>query len=75
MTQAGTEVAKDAGGVPAPAENSRRVCCISCGHTLMEVSVETPEGSCVWMKTKCKDCKTFNVIVYKDGRLNVSTVS
>ncbi len=41
----------------------------------MEVSVETPEGSCVWMKTKCKDCKTFNVIVYKDGRLNVSTVS
>lgn len=57
-----------------PAENSHRVCCISCGHALCELAVETPEGSRVWLKTKCKGCKAFNVIVVRDGRLNVSTV-
>ena len=75
MTQAGAEVTKDAGGVPASVENSRRVCCISCGRTLMDISVETAEGSRVWIKTKCRDCKSFNVIVMVDGRLNVSAVA
>jgi phage FluMu protein Com len=75
MTQAGTEVSKDAGGAPATDERSKRVCCISCGRTLMEISVETPEGSRVWAKTKCRDCKTFNVIVVVDGRLSVSAVA
>lgn len=74
MTQAGTEVKKDAGGAPASVENSRRVCCISCGRTLMELSVESTEGR-VWIKTKCRDCKTFNVIVLAGGRLNVSAVA
>lgn len=74
MTQAGTEVAKDAGGAPESVENSRRVCCISCGRTLLEVSVDTPESR-VWIKAKCRDCKTFNVIVLAGGRLNVSAVA
>lgn len=75
MTQAGTEVTKDAGGAPASVENSRRVCCISCGRTLMEISVETPEGSRVWLRSKCRDCKTINVVVLADGRLSVSAVA
>jgi phage FluMu protein Com len=74
MTQAGTEVSKEAGGAPDSVEGSSRVCCISCGRTLMEISVETPKGSRVWIKAKCRDCKGFNVIVMKDGRLNVSAV-
>ena len=72
MDQVGTKVA-EAGGVPAT-ENSRRVHCVSCNYTLLEIAVETPEGSRVWLKTKCKGCKTYNVIVMKDGRVNVSAV-
>lgn len=73
MDQVGTKVA-DAGGVPAVADNSRRIHCVSCNYTLLEISVETTEGSRVWIKTKCKGCKTYNVIVMKDGRVNVSAV-
>lgn len=76
MTQVGTEAVKqDAGGVPAPAENSHRVCCISCGRTLMEIAVESNDERRVWIKSKCRDCKAFNVIVLANGRLNVSTVA
>ncbi len=73
MDQVGTKVA-DAGGVPVAEENSRRIHCVSCNYTLLEIAVETPEGSRVWLKTKCKGCKTFNVVVMKDGRVSVSAV-
>lgn len=74
MAQAGAEVTKEAGGAPVSVENSRRVCCISCGRTLMELSVENQEAR-VWIKTKCRDCKTFNVIVLAGGRLTISAVA
>jgi phage FluMu protein Com len=74
MTQAGTEVTKDAGGAPASVESSRRVCCVSCGRTLMEISVDSSESR-VWIKAKCRDCKGVNVVVFKDGKLNVSSVA
>ena len=73
MNQVGTKVA-DAGGVPATDEKSHRIHCVSCNYTLLEISVETPEGSRVWLKTKCKGCKTYNVVLLKDGKLNVSAV-
>jgi phage FluMu protein Com len=74
MTQAGTEVEKVPGDAPAAVESSRRVCCISCGRMLMEISVDQPESR-VWIKAKCRDCKAFNVIVLSGGRLNVSSVA
>lgn len=40
----------------------------------MEISVDQPESR-VWIKSKCRDCKTFNVIVLSGGRLNVSAVA
>ena len=75
MTPQGAEVVVETGGVPVSAENSKRVRCVSCNYTLMEMAVETPEGSRVWLKTKCKGCRVFNVIVMRDGRLSVSAVN
>lgn len=57
-----------------PSSNSVRVRCSACNYTLLEAAIETPQESRVWLKLKCKGCRTYNVIVFRDGALSVSLV-
>jgi ribosomal protein S27E len=57
-----------------PSSNSVRVRCSACNYTLLEAAIETPQESRVWLKLKCKGCRTYNVVVFKDGTLSVSVV-
>lgn len=62
--------------LPKPSEKieKRRVGCVKCSHTLLEFFMESPEGSKVWLKVKCKACGEYNLIVHVNGKTQVGQV-
>jgi ribosomal protein S27E len=57
---------------PPESADKKRVGCVSCSQTLLETFVETPEGSRVWLRVRCKRCGVFNKVLYLNGKVQVA---
>lgn len=55
-----------------PSAPKSPVPCVSCSYALFEMAVEVKVGSRVWLRVKCKGCKTWNIVTYRDGKIAVA---
>lgn len=55
-----------------PTSQRSPVPCVSCGHPLFEIAVEVQANSRVWIRTRCKSCKVWLVMTYRDGKVTVA---